>query len=345
MLHWPQRRSKALLWHRTNLSGQSWVKQPSGEVQELWQRLPVWDDLRNGVFNGDFWHRWLRLSKHRGGMQLVLHRPWCLRRCHLYAIRCSGQYNGLKHIISAYSQQFHYRFCLRFCRHLNLLIPLTGFFLFQEEECICYFSGKRKCDNVIMAQGITFADFEKCKKYFFHPAAMSLSGGGSNPDVPPEPPVECTTDDDCNDPSKPLCDVPTNVCKAGDSLTSYNLVLHFSMASNAGHWTRKFIQWYLTAGCKKHENCADVEYCDCDEGSECPGGSVGSCLNGCRDLVDIVFSSSENSLLGKGLKEDLLVVFYYIGLRRPPHPRCSVGNSIMKFTQFLGPFGPTLTPF
>merc|ERR1711990_864696 len=80
---------------------------------------------------------------------------------------------------------------------------------------------------------------------------MSLSGGGSNPDVPPEPPVECTTDDDCNDPSKPLCDVPTNVCKAG---------------------------------CKKHENCADVEYCDCDEGSECPGGSVGSCLNGCRDL-------------------------------------------------------------
>merc|ERR1719234_2838183 len=152
----------------------------------------------------------------------------------IYETECSMETSGTDDSGSANTEAG----CNLFCTGLGVgdLVTYMQYGV-REEECTCYFSGKRKCDNVIMAQGITFADYEKC--------------GGSNPDVPTPPPVECTSDNDCNDPSKPLCDLPTNVCKAG---------------------------------CKEHENCADIEYCDCDEGSECPGGSVGSCLPGCRDL-------------------------------------------------------------
>jgi len=152
----------------------------------------------------------------------------------IYETECSMETSGTDDSGSANTEAG----CNLFCTGLGVgdLVTYMQYGV-REEECTCYFSGKRKCDNVIMAQGITFADYEKC--------------GGSNPDVPTPPPVECTSDNDCNDPSKPLCDLPTNVCKAG---------------------------------CKKHENCADIEYCDCDEGSECPGGGVGSCLPGCRDL-------------------------------------------------------------
>ena len=39
------------------------------------------------------------------------------------------------------------------------------------------------------------------------------------------------------------------------------------------------------SGCHQHEDCNDIEYCDCDDGAPCPGGSVGVCYPGCRDQV------------------------------------------------------------
>ena len=41
------------------------------------------------------------------------------------------------------------------------------------------------------------------------------------------------------------------------------------------------------AGCHQHEDCRDIEYCDCDDGAPCPGGSVGVCYPGCRDQVQL----------------------------------------------------------
>ena len=42
---------------------------------------------------------------------------------------------------------------------------------------------------------------------------------------------------------------------------------------------------HLSIGCHVHEDCNGNEYCECDEGTGCPGGSVGSCRLGCRDQV------------------------------------------------------------
>ena len=46
---------------------------------------------------------------------------------------------------------------------------------------------------------------------------------------------------------------------------------------------------HLYIGCHVHEDCNGNEYCECDEGTGCPGGSVGSCRLGCRDQVSSAF--------------------------------------------------------
>ena len=49
---------------------------------------------------------------------------------------------------------------------------------------------------------------------------------------------------------------------------------------------------HLSIGCHVHEDCNGNEYCECDEGTGCPGGSVGSCRLGCRDQVRTAFLHS-----------------------------------------------------
>merc|ERR1719209_2300929 len=68
-----------------------------------------------------------------------------------------------------------------------------------------------------------------------------------------QPDPGCVVDNDCQDPPGFLCDQVDHLCKPG---------------------------------CHKHEDCDASDYCTCDEGSDCPNGSVGQCLLGCRDLGD-----------------------------------------------------------
>jgi len=131
--------------------------------------------------------------------------------------------------------------CNLFCTGLGLVDVVTYLtYGVREEECRCMFSGERSCDNIIMAAGITIQDYDKCGRPVPDP---------NTPTPPPDP--GCDSDSDCPDASKPLCDVPNDVCKAG---------------------------------CHNHGDCAATDYCDCDEnGSGCPGNGVGSCILGCRE--------------------------------------------------------------
>merc|ERR1712109_186666 len=74
--------------------------------------------------------------------------------------------------------------------------------------------------------------------------------GYPNPDDPEPEPEGCTSDADCTEDPNILCDQTDGICKPG---------------------------------CHQHEDCRDIEYCDCDDGAPCPGGSVGVCYPGCRD--------------------------------------------------------------
>jgi len=128
--------------------------------------------------------------------------------------------------------------CNLVCTSLGVYDVVTYLtYSLSEERCQCFFSGERRCNNIVMAWGTTFADFDKC--------------GHPNPIPDPTPDPGCDSDSDCPDASKPLCDVPNHVCKAG---------------------------------CHNHGDCAATDYCDCDNdaGSGCPDNGVGSCKLGCR---------------------------------------------------------------
>jgi len=109
----------------------------------------------------------------------------------------------------------------------------------REERCVCHYTGKRFCNNIVMEWPATIDDYFKCG----HPSPDPTPGTTT-----PDP--GCNTDDDCDDPPSYLCDNTDRNCKPG---------------------------------CHVHEDCNGNEYCECDEGTGCPGGSVGSCRLGCRD--------------------------------------------------------------
>merc|ERR1711964_316191 len=89
-------------------------------------------------------------------------------------------------------------YCSLFCTERGVNNDATYLtFAIRETECDCYTQGGRDCDNVVLKQGITYAQYEKCK-------------GDGFPD-PPDP--ECTNDAECNEPT--LCDLVENVCKSG----------------------------------------------------------------------------------------------------------------------------------
>lgn len=72
----------------------------------------------------------------------------------------------------------------------------------REEHCFCYPKGDRKCDNVVLKQGISIDQYAECL-------------GGGSPD-PPDP--GCDDDADCDQPPATLCDLVDKVCKSGCKL-------------------------------------------------------------------------------------------------------------------------------
>jgi len=115
----------------------------------------------------------------------------------------------------------------------------------REEQCICYPVGKRFCNNIIMEWGVTLDDYFRCG--YPQPDPTTPPGPG-----PTTPDPRCHSDAECDTNDTPgfLCDQTDGLCKPG---------------------------------CHQHEDCRDIEYCDCDDGAPCPGGSVGVCYPGCRD--------------------------------------------------------------
>eukprot|EP00092_Neocalanus_flemingeri_P018888 GFUD01020456.1.p1 GENE.GFUD01020456.1~~GFUD01020456.1.p1 ORF type:complete len:398 (+),score=59.83 GFUD01020456.1:93-1286(+) len=191
-----------------------------------------------------------------------------------------------------------YRTCLSLCTSQQQSNPFT-YVVFDKEkqECICYPDGLRSCLITAVPYGMTLSQVEHC------------DGCLEDADCKPPTPVcsvltgrcvECETNTDCTEATKPICNTNANICEADQCSTCVAPTatcdpitgdcvecLDDSDCSDPIKPICDAVDQICKPECTKDADCNTEDYCQCTitehSTDEC---SAGKCTSGCRNVGD-----------------------------------------------------------